>query len=113
MCVHVCVYVYIHMYECKCMLFLLPCLSIFLFLLSLRAVEPGVYFRRVMEEDQIGNGTVLLCQYLLWNDDGSFSLEEVTYVNGDNCVNTTAEVLWMQHISALPITSTQVECSYM
>ena len=76
------------------------------------AVEPGVYLRQVTEEDQIGNSTILLCQYLLWNDDNSFSLEEVTYVNGDNCINTTAEVLWMQHISASPIDSSQVHVVY-
>lgn len=62
----------------------------------------------MLDVDEIGDSSVLLCQYLMWNDDNSFSLEEVTYINGDNCVNTTAEVLWMQHISASPVTSAQV-----
>ena len=49
----------------------------------------------INEEDNI-----LLCQYLRWFEDGRIELDEVTYLNGDNCANSNAEIVWTQYIEA-------------
>ena len=54
---------------------------------------------------------VVLCQFMTVGEDGSISLEEVTYMDGENCINTTASPLWMQTIDAVPRSTTQREIS--
>ena len=60
----------------------------------------------INEEDGI-----LLCQYLRWYEDGRIELDEVTYLNGDNCASSDADVVWMQYIAATSDTSTEVKIS--
>ena len=56
---------------------------------------PGLYLRRVVESSLIdSDDNVLLCAYLRLNSDNTVEVNEVTYLNGDNCVNSTAEVVW-------------------
>lgn len=55
------------------------------------------------EEDNI-----LLCQYLRWFDDGRIELDEITYLNGENCVNSIADTVWSQYIEATVNTSSMV-----
>ena len=54
---------------------------------------------------------MVLCQFMTVGEDGSISLEEVTYMDGENCINTTASPLWMQTIDAVPRSTTQREIS--
>lgn len=49
------------------------------------------------------NVFVILCQFLSIESNGTISLEEVTYMDGQNCMNTVASPLWMQTIDAVPI----------
>lgn len=72
-------------------------------------VAPGLYLRRIKETSEVDeNDTILLCQYLSWFNNGTFHLDEVTYLNGDNCTVTNAEVVWTQFISADSVNSSQV-----
>ena len=82
-----------------------PCILHPLILLS-TAVEPGMYLRQLKEASLTDPSIfVVLCQFLTVAEDSSISLEEVTYMDGENCVNTTAEPLWMQTVDAAPISS--------
>lgn len=64
--------------------------------------------RRILESSEIGSDDVLLCQYLRWYDNGSIELDEVTYLNGVDCVNSSAQVVWTQYITADPVSSSEV-----
>ena len=70
-------------------------------LLFFTAVEPGMYLR-VLKQASLTDSSifVVLCQFLTVEVDGSISLEEITYMDGENCFNTTADPLWMQTIDA-------------
>ena len=64
-------------------------------------VEPGLYLRRIMETSELHEeDNILLCQYLRWFEDGRIELDEVTYLNGDNCASSNAETVWTQYIEA-------------
>jgi len=58
---------------------------------------PGFYLREVSEpsltDPSVG---VMLCQYFTLFDNNTVLLMEVTYMDGENCVNSTADPLWMQ-----------------
>ena len=63
------------------------------------AVENGFYLRQVMERSTVdSNDTILLCQYMTLANNSDFLIEEVTYLNGDGCVQQSAQPLWMQTI---------------
>lgn len=67
-----------------------------------------MYLRELKEASLTDpNVFVVLCQFLTVESDGSISLEEVTYMNGENCVNSTAQPLWMQTIDAVPISTNE------
>ena len=59
---------------------------------------------RELKEASLTDSTVfvVLCQFMTVGSDGSITLEEVTYMDGENCINTTASPLWMQTIDAVP-----------
>ena len=68
---------------------------------ALTSVEPGFYLRELKEPSLTDPDiSVVLCQYFTVYSNGSITLEEVTYMDGENCVNTTAQPLWMQTIYA-------------
>ena len=46
---------------------------------------------------------VMLCQYLTLFENGSILMMEVTYMDGENCVSTSADPLWMQTVQAIPV----------
>ena len=70
------------------------------------SVESGFYLRELNEPSLTDpDVSVVLCQYLTVENDGSIYLEEVTYMDGENCVNTVADPLWMQTIDAVPIST--------
>ena len=54
--------------------------------------------------------SVVLCQYLVVNGI-SLQLSEITYLNGENCVNTTAVPLWTQTFNLKVVNSTLVSTS--
>ncbi len=66
-------------------------------------VESGLYLRRIIETSEINEeDNILHCQYLVWSEDGGIRVDEITYLNGENCVNTdNAEVVWTQEIDAI------------
>ncbi|XP_019849207.1 PREDICTED: protocadherin Fat 4-like, partial [Amphimedon queenslandica] len=73
-------------------------------------VEPGLYLRRIMEKSETNDADdVLLCQYLRWYENGSIVLNEVTYLNGVDCINSSAEVVWTQYIAADLNSTSEVE----
>ena len=81
-------------------------------ILFLSLVEPGLYLRRIMDVSEINEEDgILLCQYLRWYEDGRIELDEVTYLNSDNCASSDADVVWMQYIAATSDTSTEVKIS--
>ena len=85
------------------------CSDVISYFSIIHLVAPGLYLRRIMETSEVdGNDTILLCQYLRWFNNGTIHLDEVTYLNGDNCTVTNAEVVWTQFISADSVSSSQV-----
>ena len=54
--------------------------------------------------------SVVLCQYLVVNGI-SLQLSEITYLNGENCVNTTAVPLWTQTFNLKVVNNTLVSTS--
>ena len=70
---------------------------------------PGLYIRRVVEPSLTdSDDNVLLCAYLRLYNDNSIEVNEVTYLNGDNCVNSTAEVVWTHQFTSTLTTSSSV-----
>ena len=66
-------------------------------------VEAGLYLRELKEVSLTDSEVfVVLCQFMTVRQDGSLSLEEVTYMDGENCIDSTASPLWMQTIDAVP-----------
>ena len=66
-------------------------------------MEPGLYLRELKEASLTDSEVfVVLCQFMTVGGDGSISLEEVTYMDGENCIDTVADPLWMQTIDAVP-----------
>ena len=71
-------------------------------------VESGIYLRELKEASLTDPDVfVVLCQFLTVESDGSISLEEVTYMDGENCFDTVASPLWMQTIDAVPISTSE------
>ena len=71
-------------------------------------VEPGLYLRELKEASLTDSEVfVVLCQFMTVREDGSISLEEVTYMDGENCINSVASPLWMQTIDAVPRNTTE------
>ena len=71
-------------------------------------MEPGIYLRELKEASLTDSDVfVVLCQFLTVESDGSISLEEITYMDGENCVNTVASPLWMQTIDAVPVSTSE------
>ena len=67
-------------------------------------MEPGLYLRELKEASLTDHNVfVVLCQFLTVENVGFIRLEEITYMDGENCVNTTASPLWMQTIDLNPI----------
>lgn len=65
--------------------------------------EPGFYLRQVSEPSLTDPSVnVMLCQYLTLFENGSILMMEVTYMDGENCVSTSADPLWMQTLQAVP-----------
>lgn len=66
--------------------------------------EPGFYLRQVSEPSLTDPSVnVMLCQYLTLFENGSILVMEVTYMDGENCVSTSADPLWMQTVQAIPV----------
>ena len=65
-------------------------------------VEPGLYLRQVKETSEVTEGeenNILLCQYLRYFSNQTIYLDEVTYLNGDNCTTIgNADVIWTQYL---------------
>ena len=63
-----------------------------------------MYLRELMEASLTDPDVfVVLCQFMTVEGNGSISLEEVTYMDGENCIDTVASPLWMQTIDAVPL----------
>ena len=50
---------------------------------------------------------VVLCQYMTLSSNGFITLNEVTYMGGENCTNPVGLPLWMQTIYAEIISTTE------
>ena len=71
-------------------------------------MEPGIYLRELKEASLTDSDVfVILCQFLTVESDGSISLEEITYMDGENCIDTVASPLWMQTIDAAPVSTSE------
>ena len=71
-------------------------------------MEPGIYLRELKEASLTDSDVfVVLCQFLTVESDGSISLEEITYMDGENCIDTVASPLWMQTIDAVPVSTSE------
>ena len=52
--------------------------------------DSGVYLRELREASVINSDTgILICSMYTLTDGGSFSLQDVYYINGDNCLNVS------------------------
>lgn len=70
---------------------------------------PGFYLREVSEPSLTDPSvSVMLCQYLTVFENSTALLMEVTYMDGENCVNSTADPLWMQTTRAQTTSSSTV-----